>query len=259
MLIRYCEYGERKVWKVVNVPSEEAEDERHDCREPERLKQELISLNNRIKSKLVLHGIRFGGHLRSLDLSKLRDWKGRPIPSRLMRELERSYLRWKLASDQLGEVNQERDERLQSPKTNADKQAAKLKQLKGIGPIAGWLLSKEFFSWRNFANRREVGGCAGLTGTPYNSGDSQRDQGISKSGNRSIRAVSVELAWSWIRYQPGSALTQWFVNYVGNGDGGRGSKRLRKAGIVAVARKLLVALWKYLETDELPEGAVLSI
>ena len=259
MLIRYSEYGEKKLWKVVNVPSEEAEDERLDCREPERIKQELTSLNNRIKGKLALHGIRFGGHLRTLELSALRDWKGRPLPPRLMRELERSYHRWQTAWAQLREINQERDERLRNPRTKADRQAVKLKQLKAVGPIASWLLSKEFFSWRGFANRRQVGGCAGLTGTPYDSGESQRDQGIGKSGNGSVRAVSIELAWCWIRYQPGSALTQWFVNYVGKGNGGRGTSRLRRAGIVAVARKLLVALWKYLEHDELPEGAVLSI
>ena len=118
---------------------------------------------------------------------------------------------------------------------------------------ASWLLVMEFFGWREFKNRREVGGLAGFTPTPYQSGESAREQGISKSGNRHVRWMTTELAWSWLRYQPESALSVWFRERFGSG-----GKRLRRIGMVAVARKLLIALWRFLETGVLPEGAILK-
>jgi transposase len=128
-----------------------------------------------------------------------------------------------------------------------------LMQLKGIGINGAWVLVREFFAWRAFKNRRQVGGLAGLTPTPYQSGESARDQGITKSGNRHVRWMTSELAWSWVRYQPESALSCWFRERYGSG-----GKRLRRIGIVAVARQLLIALWRFLETGVLPEGAVLK-
>lgn len=145
-------------------------------------------------------------------------------------------------------------ERLKNPDSIADIKAQKLMSLKGVGPVSAWVLGKEFFGWRNFRNRKEVGALAGLTGTPYSSGDSNRDLGISKSGSRSVRCTCVELAWCWTRFQPESELTKWFMERFG-----KGGKRMRKIGIVALARKLLIALWKYIEKDELPAGAVLSV
>jgi transposase len=126
-------------------------------------------------------------------------------------------------------------------------------QLKGIGINGAWLLVMEFFGWRALKTRREVGGLAGLTPTPYQSGASAREQGITKAGNRHVRWMATELAWSWVRYQPESALSCWFKDRFG-----RGGKRLRRLGIVAVARKLLIALWRFLETGELPAGAALK-
>jgi transposase len=126
--------------------------------------------------------------------------------------------------------------------------------LKGIGINGAWLLVMEFFGWRAFKNRREVGGLAGFTPTPYQSGESAREQGITKSGNRHVRWMTTELAWSWLRFQPDSTLSCWFRQRFGNG-----GKRLRRIGIVAVARKLLIALWRFLETGELPEGAALKV
>ena len=111
----------------------------------------------------------------------------------------------------------------------------------------------EFFGWRNFRNRREIGSLAGLTPTPYQSGDESREQGISKAGNRRLRAMAIEIAWGWLRYQPNSELTIWYLKRFGHG-----SKRLHKIGIVALARKLLVALWRYLEYDLIPAGAQLK-
>lgn len=127
-----------------------------------------------------------------------------------------------------------------------------LLNLKGIGENSAWLLVREFFGWRGIRNRRELASLAGLTPTPYDSGESRREQGISKAGNRRVRWMMIELAWGWLRYQPSSELSQWYQRRFGEGN-----TRLRKLGIVALARKLLVALWKYLETGEVPAGAEL--
>jgi transposase len=130
---------------------------------------------------------------------------------------------------------------------------AQLAQLRAIGPKGAWVLVKELFGWRRFANRREVAGCVGLAPTPYASGDSQIEQGISKAGNKRARTMLIELAWSWLRLQPESALTQWFNRrFAGAG------KRMRRVGIVAVARKLAIALWRYLQDGEIPAGALLK-
>ena len=131
-------------------------------------------------------------------------------------------------------------------------QIHQLKNLKAIGDVSSWVLVMEWFGWRTFKNRREVGAAAGLVGTPYDSGESQREQGITKAGNYRIRALMIELAWSWLRYQPDSDLSKWFHERFGQG------KRMRKVGIVALARKLLIAIWRYLETGELPKGAALK-
>ena len=132
-------------------------------------------------------------------------------------------------------------------------QVRQLMRLKGIGINGAWLVVMAFFGWRAFKNRREVGGLAGFTPTPYQSGDSAREQGITKSGNRHVRWMTTELAWSWLRLQPDSALSVWFRERFGGG-----GKRLRRMGIVAVARKLLIALWRFLETGVVPEGAILK-
>ena len=140
--------------------------------------------------------------------------------------------------------------------TSADpavRQVRQLLALRAIGLESAWLYVMEFFSWRQFANRREVGGLAGLTPTPYQSGDLQREQGITQAGNRLVRAMAIEIAWAWLRWQPESALARWY-----NARFGHGSSRVRRIGIVALARKLLVELWRYLETGVVPEGAVLK-
>ncbi len=121
--------------------------------------------------------------------------------------------------------------------------------LRGIGERSAWPLVYEFL-WRGFANRREVASAAGLVGTPYDSGESVREQGISKAGNKRIRRLMVEVSWYWLRYQPGSAITEWF-----NRRFAQGGKRMRRIGIVGVARRLLIALWKYARSGEVPEGA----
>jgi transposase len=253
MLMRY-HHGERQVWQVVKAPSVEAEDARHLHRDLETLKQERADTTRRIKGLLSSQGLR----VKSLSqlpeqLDDLRLWDGSPIPPGLRRRLLRVYAHHTFLSQQIAEVDAERRRQLQtSTETNID-QVRQLMMLKGIGINGAWLLVMEFFGWREFKNRREVGGLAGLTPTPYQSGESTREQGITKSGNRHVRWMITELAWGWLRFQPDSALSVWFRERFGDG-----GKRLRRIGIVAVARKLLIALWRFLKTGALPEGAELK-
>jgi transposase len=253
MLIRY-EHGERDVWRVVHVPSVEAEDKRQLHRDLETLKQERASTTTRIKGLLSSQGIRLTSLSKFPEqLEALRLWDGSPLPSGLRRRLLRVYAHHEFLSQQISELEAERRTQLQSAQDASIEKVRQLMSLRGIGINGAWLLVMEFFSWRDFKNRREVGGLAGLTPTPYQSGASAREQGITKSGNRHIRWMTTELAWSWLRYQPESALSCWFRERFGGG-----GKRLRRIGIVAVARKLLIALWRFLETGVIPEGAELK-
>jgi transposase len=253
MLMRY-QHGERQVWQVVKVPSIEAEDQRHLHRDLETLKQERASTATRIQGLLSSQGLRVTSLAKLPEqLDAIRLWDGSPIPPGLRRRVLRVYAHHTFLSAQIAEVEAERRAQLQaSTDTNIDK-VRQLMLLKGIGINGAWLLVMEFFGWRAFKNRREVGGLAGCTPTPYQSGESAREQGITKSGNRHVRWMTTELAWSWLRFQPDSTLSGWFRQRFGGG-----GKRLRRIGIVAVARKLLIALWRFLETGVLPEGAVLK-
>ncbi len=256
LLARYLG-GDAKVWSVVRVPSEAQEDARRKHRELERLTKEATAHRNRIGALLALHGIKekvrrdFGTRLKSL-----RAWNGKPLGADLVAELGREWERLELARGQIREVRKAQAAELaKADEPGADpalRKVAALQRLKGVS-AAAWPLTREFFGWRNLRNGREVGALAGLTGTPYSSGDSVREQGISKAGSRRVRALAVELAWSWRRHQPHSKLTAWYEErYGGLNKGGR------RVGIVALARKLLVALWKYVEHGEVPEGATLK-
>jgi transposase len=253
MLIR-AQHGERGVWRVVNVPSIAAEDQRHLHRDLETLKQERASTTTRLKGLLSSQGIRLTSVSKLPEqLEALRLWDGSPIPSGLRRRVLRVYAHHEFLSQQIAELEAERRALLESSPEASIEKVRQLMQLKGIGINGAWLLVMEFFGWRELKTRREVGGLAGLTPTPYQSGESAREQGITKSGNRHVRWMTTELAWSWVRYQPESALSCWFRERFGGG-----GKRLRRIGIVAVARKLLIALWRFLETGLLPEGAELK-
>jgi transposase len=153
----------------------------------------------------------------------------------------------------LAAVDAERAALAPTGTTTLSRYVQRLPTLRGIGPIGTWTLATEIFGWREIKNRRQLGGLVGLVPAPYQSGDSAHDQGITRAGNKHVRRLMVQLAWSWIRYQPDSALTQWY-----QGKFGRGSRRLRRIGIVALARRLLIALWRYVEHGELPEGAVVK-
>jgi len=253
MLMRY-HHGERQVWQVVKVPSVEAEDHRHLHRDLETLKQERASTTTRIQGLLRSQGIRLTSlHQLPEQLEALRLWDGSPIPPGLRRRVLRVYAHHTFLSEQIAAVEAERRAQLQTSTEAQIDKVRQLMQLKGMGINGAWLLVMAFFGWRAFTNRREVGGLAGFTPTPYHRGDSARAQGITKAGNRHVRWMTTELAWSWLRLQPDSALSVWFRERFG-----KGGKRLRRIGIVAVARKLLIALWRFLETGVLPAGAVLK-
>jgi len=255
---------EEDIWSVCRVPSEEEEEARRPHRELGRLKVEGTAHRSRIKSLLALHGIKSDLYANWGErIEKLRDYKGNQLGRNMLNELKREWARLQLVQQQIRAIEKEQDALEKGKVKEAQEKNVplrelapsiakieQLRQLRGIDRSAR-TLTYEFFGWRIFKNGREVGGAAGLTPTPFCSGTTEREQGISKAGNRRIRAVMVELAWSWLRYQPGSKLTEYFQTKFG-----AQGKRRRRIGIVAVARKLLVALWRYLETGEIPEGAV---
>jgi transposase len=253
MLMRYHS-GEKKVWSVVHVPSVAAEDSRHLHRELTTLKADRTRHSNRIKGLLAGQGVRLAVGADFLDqLAAVRLWDGAAVPPGLRARLAREYASWQFADQQVKDVEADRRALLRTSQAPEVEQVRQLLKLQGIGENSAWLYVMEFFGWREFRNRREVGGLAGLTPTPYQSGAEAREQGISKAGNQPIRAMAIEIAWGWLRHQPDSELSRWYQERYG-----QGSKGLRKIGIVALARKLLVALWRYLEDGELPAGAQLK-
>ncbi len=252
MLLRYWG-GEKKVWSVVRVPSEQDEDARHLHRSLENLKDERTMHRNRIKGLLVQQGIKVSNPSQKKFLAvleKVRTWNGQAVAPELKAQVVREYERLQMVEGQIKALEKEKKERLKNPDTDSLKKVAKLATLYGIGSVSSWTFVMEFFGWRQFQNRREVGALAGLTPTPYDSGKSLREQGISKAGNQRVRALAIEIAWAWLRFQPQSHLSQWYMKRYANG-----GKRMRRIGIVAMARRLLIDLWRYLEYDKIPEGA----
>ena len=249
MLMRYVG-GERRVWTVLHVPTPEQEDARRPHRERERLERERLAHSNRIRGLLMLHNIRvktIGGPKWRQRLEALRGH----LPAQLWAEIGRENERLTLLLEQMRALEAEREQSLARADPMRDT-TAKLVKLVSIGPTSAWVLTREVF-WRTLRNRREVANCAGLAPTPYASGESAREQGISKAGNRRVRVLTVQLAWCWLRYQPRSALAQWFnARFAGGGS------RIRRIGIVALARRLLIALWRYVEYGVIPEGATLK-
>jgi transposase len=250
--------GDRAVCSMVQVPSVEREDARRTHRERQRLIAERVQHVNRIKGLLATQGIYDVQPLRRdrwERLDELRTGDGRDLPPRLRREIEREFKRLELVLEQIEATEAERDAAVAVPAAD-DADAAKVVQLAklgGIGTELATVLVREALH-RSFTNRREVAAYAGLTPSPYASGERHRDQGISKAGNPLLRKAMVELAWLWLRYQPDSALARWFTERVGTVRG-----RMRKITAVALARKLLVALWRYVRTGLVPEGARLKV
>lgn len=252
MLMRYVLHNEKKLWRLVAVPTEDQEDERRVHREFERIHRERVSHLNRIRSLLILHGIR-PRKIVATDNSKSRDWQNKSLAPSLAEEITREQDRLELLDKQLRVLADKERKAIKHPVTVCEHKAAKLFRVKSLGPRSSSVLAREMFGWRTFRNRREVGSLSGLTGTAYSSGDSTVEQGISKAGNKRVRYTMIELAWMWTRHQRGSELTKWYMRRFGGGN-----KRLRRIGIVALARKLLVALWKYVEFNEVPAGAIVK-
>jgi transposase len=245
--------GEKRVWSVVNVPTVPDEDRRQVHRELLFARRDRSRHTNRIKGLLANHGVPLA-RLRDLPahLATARLWDGSTLPPLLCLRLTREWETILAYTTRIRALKHERRALLRVTDDPAIAQVRQLNQLRGVGIDGAWLYVMEFFAWRQFRNRRQVGGLAGLTDTHYQSGDSQHEQGISKAGNRWVRALAINTAWAWLRYQPQSALAQWYRRKFGHGN-----SRLRKIGIVALARKLLIAFWRYLETGVVPEGAVL--
>lgn len=251
MLLR-ASAGERKVWSVVHVPTPVEEDRRQVHRELLCTRRDRGRHTNRIKGLLASQGVPLAD-LRQLPrhLATARLWDGTPLPSRLRTRLEREWDTVQAYTARIHDLLIERRRLLRHTEDPAIAQVHHLHRLRGIGVDTAWLTVMEFFSWRQFQNRRQVGGLAGLGGTPFQSGDVAHEQGISKAGNRWIRALAIQTAWGWLRFQPESALSRWYMTRFGHG-----LSRVRKIGIVALARKLLIAFWRYLETGVVPEGAM---
>ena len=247
--------GEPRVVRIVQVPSEEQEDERRTSRERHRLVKERTAHINRIKALLRLKGLPAGNPKRRDYLKfveRQRDWKGDPLPPHALAEVAREHARLMQVRDQLEALEKTQP----APTTAAAAEMARrreaLQRAKGIGAaFAGTLVNEALY--KDFRNQRQVGAYFGLAPSPWRSGSIEREQGISKAGNSRARESAIEMAWLWLRHQPGSALTRWFKERTANA-----SKRIKRIAIVALARKLVVALWRYLTTGLVPEGAVIA-
>lgn len=245
--------GERGVWKEVHVPSEEAEDRRHLTRALRTVKSEHTRVINRIRSLLATQGVTVAGSLRRFDVTRVCGWNGQPLLPGLQRRLARECEQLATLMQQVRALEGEQRVAVRRQHERAAEQARRLRQLNGVGWNAAWLYASEIFSWRKIRNGRELGALAGLVAAPYQSGATSTTPGITKAGNRQWRAMAVEIAWGWLRYQPTSALTRWYLERFH-----AGGPRARRIGIVALARKLLIALWRYVEHGVVPEGAQLK-
>lgn len=253
MLLRYAA-GEKGLWSVVTVPSAEQEDGRHLHRELRTLKKERTRLINRIKGLLATQGVDRVMNRQGLlqPLEQMRMWDGTSLPAGLRRRVELEVARHAFVHEQVLACETQLRRMVRGSSEPAVVDVKKLQRLRAVGPSGAVILVREF-GWRKFRNRREVGALAGLTPTLYQSGQMMREGSISRSGNRHVRGVIVDLAWAWLRYQPDSELARWYQRRFA-----AGGSRMRRIGIVALARRLLIALWRYWAQGELPQGAVLK-
>ena len=249
MLVRVC-WGERRVWSEVHVPSVAAEAARQVSRERTALTQEQTRLTNQLKGWLATWGATLPRRRPSGWWTTVSDWAGAPLPVEVQARVARAEARRAVLEGQIAEL----DAQQRAAVTTAAPASAlrQLVQLKGVATTSASVLLDEGLVWRAFQNRRQIGGLLGFAPTPYESGESAREQGISRAGNNRLQAISIQLAWNWVRWQPHSALTAWYREQFGTG------KRSRRIGIVAVARKLVIALWRYVTTGVVPAGAILK-
>ena len=242
--------GERDVWREVRVPTPAMEAARHVSRERTALVQEQTAVMNQMRSWLATLGATLPKVRRGAWWTRVQDWQGAGLPAEVQARLARAAARLALIGEQLDTIARAQAATLAA--APADAAGRRLLRVKGVGVTSTATLLDEGLVWRDFQNRRQVGGLLGFAPVPYTSGQMDRDQGISHAGNRRLQSVCVQLAWGWLRHQPASALARWFHAHFGPG------KRLRRIGIVALARKLLIALWRYATAGVLPEGVVLK-
>lgn len=250
MLVRVC-YGEGRVWSEVRVPTVGDEAARQVSRERTGLTQDQTRLVNQMRGWLAIWGCRLPSRRRGAWWTTVRDWAGAALPAEVQARLARADARRQEIERQIAALEaQQQGALLTAPPTSAVRQ---LVRLRGVATTSASVLLDEGLVWRAFRNRRQIGGLLGFAPTPFNSGASEREQGISRAGNARLQAISIQLAWNWVRWQPHSALTQWYLANFGTG------KRARRIGIVAVARKLVIALWRYVTTGVVPEGALVKV
>ena len=253
LLARYCA-GDHRGWRVVRVPSAAEEDARQLHRTWETLQQDRTRLICRLRGLLMTQGLRLpitDAFLTQLETAQL--WDGTPIAAGLKARLTRVWTQLALLNTQVTELERARAALPADVDTTTGRYVVRLPTLRGIGPVGAWVLATEIFGWRQIRNARQLGALVGLVPAPYQSGETARDQGITRTGNKHVRRLMVQLAWSWLRYQPTSALAAWYQQKFGGG-----SRRLRRIGIVALARKLLIAVWRYVEHGVIPDGAVVK-
>lgn len=243
--------GDRHVCSMVRVPTPDEEDAKRSHREREHLVQERLRIENRLEALLFTQGIRGRPSLRSWerDMAELRTGDGRTLPPLLRAELDRLRRRLVLVLELIRELETERAAALAAAADDTiTRKITALQSIRGIGENFAAVLGREVL-YRSFDNRRQLASYVGIAPMPYQSGGMDRDRGISRAGNPRARTTLIQLAWLWLRYQPSSALAGWFRQRVGTLAG-----RTRRIAIVAMARKLLIALWRFVETGVLPEG-----
>ena len=249
MLVRVCA-GERRVWSEVRIPTVADEAARQVSRERTALTQDQTRLINQMRGWLATWGAKLPVRRPGAWWTAVRDWSGAALPLEVQARLARADARLQHLEAQIAELDaQQRTAVTAAPASSALRH---LVRLKGIATTSASVLLDEGLVWRAFRNRRQIGGLLGFAPTPYDSGASTREQGISRAGNARLQSISIQLAWSWVHWQPQSALSQWYQRNFGKG------KRARRIGIVAVARKLVIALWRYVTTGVVPEGAIVK-
>ena len=243
--------GEADVWSEVRVPSPAVEAARHVSRERTALTHERTRLVNQLRSWLATVGASLPTQRPAGWWTTIQDWAGAALPASLQQRLERTEARLRLVAEQIAALETTQRAAVQS--ASAASALPRLVQLKGVATTSAAVLVDEGLVWRAFTNRRQIGGLLGFAPLKYESGETSRDQGVSRAGNDRLQATMVQLAWSWVHWQRESALTQWYLARFGTG------KRARKVGIVALARKLLIALWRWVTAGVVPAGAVLKV
>lgn len=253
LLLRWAQ-GERKVWSVVHVPPPDVEAARQLTREIDTVREDRKRVRNRIQALLATQGIRvaLGPHFPA-QVPELRTGDGRPVPAPWRARLAREWAHLQVIEARMRTLTAERAARIADGEDRVAAVAQQLCRVRGIAETSAAVFSAELFGTRTFANARQLGALTGLVPVPYRSDQRVQDQGISKAGRADLRRLGIQLAWGWVRWQPDSALTQWFTRRFANAGG-----RSRRIGIVAVARKLLIALWRFVAQGVVPEGAVLK-